>query len=510
MIYHNPIICGFAADPSICRVDDDYYMVHSTFEYLPGLPILHSQDLVNWEIIGHAIHRAEQMQFSGLNCSEGLFAPTIRFHGGTFYVVCTNVSMDGNFYVTATNPAGPWSDPIWVKQGGIDPSLFFDTEGKVYFTSNGWEDEDGHTVEFIQQSEIDITTGELLTDPVRICYGTGSRCLEAPHLYHIKDWYYLVCAEGGNDLRHMVTVFRSKSPWGPFESHPDNPVLTARDEITPTLSAVGHADLFEDKYGQYWMVFLCYRTVGRYHHLGRETGMVPIDWRDGWPIAVGGKVPGSIIECPDRKGVTTLLLVEIVENDDFSSADHLGFKWNFLREYFADYSLDRTEKKGLVLKGNTHTLNELATPAWIGRRQQHFRIQCNTLVTVDTQVKSEEAGLSVVCSNRAWYAVMVSIRDGKRAVILKKRVEDMQMEIVHILPEELQDVNCPIELYIDADEQMYYFGFLYDGEKYCVGSGMTKLLSTEVNWGFTGVFVGMYAVGVEACYEYFRYVGYYI
>ena len=508
MKFRNPIVSGFAADPSICRVDEDYYMVHSTFEYLPGLPILHSTDLVNWEIIGYAIHRAEQMQFSEMPCSEGLYAPTIRYHDGTFYVVCTNVSMGGNFYVTSKDPAGPWSDPIWVKQGGIDPSLFFDNDGKVYFTSNGWREEDGHSVTFIQQSEIDIATGELITEPEIVCYGTGGRCLEAPHLYHVGDWYYLVCAEGGTDLRHMVTVFRSKTPWGTFESCPNNPVLTARDEGAPSLSAIGHADLFADKYGQYWMVFLCYRTVGKYHHLGRETGMVPIEWIDGWPVAIGGKAPDIMIDCPDRKGPDQLLPSETDVFDNFSSMNELGNQWNFLREFFDDYVLDKTEGRGLVICGNSHTLDELATPAWIGKRQQHFNVECSSLVAADIHKEAQKAGLSVICSNRAWYAVAVSVCDGKRAVVVQKRVEDMWMEIVHILPEPLQKVNCPIELYIDADAQMYYFGYISNGEKHCVGTGMAKLLSTEVNWGFTGVFIGMYAVGVKACYEYFKYVGY--
>ena len=500
MKYRNPIVTGFAADPSICRVGDDYYMVHSTFEYLPGLPVLHSRDLVNWEIAGYAIHRAEQMQFSGMKCSEGLYAPSIRFHNGIFYVVCTNVSMGGNFYVTASDPRGSWSDPIWVKQGGIDPSLLFDDDGKVYFTSNGWVEKNGHTIAFIQQSEIDIRTGELLTEPVRICYGTGGRCLEAPHLYHINGFYYLVCAEGGTDLRHMATVFRSKSPWGPFESHPGNPVLTAKDENAPALTAVGHADLFEDKYGQYWMVFLCYRTVGKYHHLGRETGMVPVEWRDGWPVAVGGKSPDRVIDCPDRKGVCELLPTATEEFDDFAHMDALGRKWNFLREYFADY---RFGGEGLILKGNSHTLDEEATPAWIGRRQQSFRVNCRSLLAVKPRSEKEEAGLTVLCSNRAWYGVTVSVRQGKRAVVLKKRVEDMQMEIVHILPDEMQD--GPIELYADADELVYRFGFISGGEKHCVGTGMAKLLSTEVNWGFTGVFIGLYAVETEAAFRYFRY-----
>lgn len=507
MIFRNPVISGFAADPSICRVGEDYYMVHSTFEYFPGLPVLHSRDLVNWEIIGYAIHRAEQMQFSGMKCSEGLYAPTIRYCNGIFYVVCTNVSMGGNFYVTATDPAGPWSEPIWVKQGGIDPSLLFDDDGKVYFTSNGWGDENGQSIAYVQQSEIDIATGELLTEPVRICYGSGGRCLEAPHLYHVGEWYYLVCAEGGTDVRHMATVFRSKSPWGPFEHHPDNPVLTARDEGAPILSAVGHADLFEDKYGQYWMMFLCYRTVGKYHHLGRETGMAPVEWKDGWPVSTVGKSPNAIIECPDRKGPEQLLPTEVVELDDFTDANLLGLKWNFLREALEGYSFVTDTKQGLLLKGNAHTLDELETPAWIGKRQQHFEVCCSTRLSVKPLNETEEAGLSVVCSNRAWYAIVVSVRDGKRVVILKKRVEDMWMETVYVLPEALQDIDCPIELYLEADAQKYSFGYICDGEKYCVGTGMAKLLSTEVNWGFTGVFIGMYAVGTEACYQYFKYEG---
>lgn len=504
MIYRNPIVPGFAADPSVCKAGEDYYMVHSTFEYLPGLPILHSRDLVNWEIIGHAIHRKEQMEFSGMNCSDGLYAPTIRYHDGIFYVVCTSVGADGNFYVTATDPAGPWSDPIRVKQGGIDPSLLFDRDGKVYFTSNGWEEKGCHTIAYIQQSEIDIATGELLTEPVRISYGTGGRCLEAPHLYHIGDWYYLVCAEGGTDLRHMVTVFRSKSPWGLFESHPDNPILTARDENRPPLSGTGHGELIADQEGKYWMAFLCYRTIGKYHHLGRETGLVPIEWENDWPVVPGGKSPDLIVECPDRKGPEALLPAYVEEVDEFAKCQKLTQKWNFVREFFDDYVLN---ENGLCINGNEFTLDELATPAWIGRRQQHFVMRCTASVCADVQRENEFAGLSVVCSNRAWYAVGISMREGKRAVVLQKRVEDMWMESVQILPDHLQVAGCPVTLYVDADEQNYRFGYVQDGAKCQVGSGMAKLLSTEVNWGFTGVFVGMYTVGTMAAYRWFRYEG---
>lgn len=502
MKYRNPIIAGFAADPSVCAANGVYYMVHSTFEYLPGMPISKSNDLIHWQIIGHAIHRKEQMEFPGVKCSEGLFAPTIRYHNGKFYVVCTSVGGTGNFYVTADRPEGPWSAPVKVAQNGIDPSLLFDDDDKVYFTSNGWQEENGHTIAYIQQAEIDIETGNLLTETRRICYGTGGRCLESPHLYHIGSYYYLFCAEGGTDLRHMVTVFRSSSPWGPFESHPKNPILTAKDENAPVLSATGHADLLTDNSGEDWLVFLCYRTVGKYHHLGRETSMVPVCWKDGWPYAEGGKAPAALIET-DRPGPETPADTAVWEKDAFMEQRCLGLHWTFLREFFQGYRLD---EEGLTLYGNQHTLAETATPAWIGRRQQHFNMKCTAVLRADVH-DDALAGLSVLCSNRAWYAVMLGIREDKRSVILQKQVEDMKTETYVVLPDRLQASAEPIELYVASDPYQYQFGFVLNGEHCQVGSGMAKLLSTEVNWGFTGVFIGMYAVQTDAVFLSFDYCG---
>lgn len=514
MKYRNPIITGFFPDPSICRVDEDYYMVHSTFEYLPALPISHSRDLVHWEIIGHCITSKEQMSFPNVPASEGLYAPTIRYHDGFFYVVCTNVSIGGNFYITAKDPRGPWSEPIVVEQGGIDPSLLFDDDGTVYFTSNGWIKEDDHTTAFIQQSVIDITTGKLLTKPRIISYGSGGRCLEAPHLYHIGDWYYLMAAEGGTDLRHMVTVFRSRSPWGPFEGCPDNPILTARDEDQPKIQATGHADLIEDIFGKHWLVFLCYRIAsGKYHHQGRETAMVPLEWDDeGWPYVSTGKATKVMVNCPERKGPEEIEEGIVIEKDDFKAAQKLGPKWNFMREFLTDYSLD--EYPGfLTLYGNEYTLADAATPAWIGKRQQHFAMECRTLLDFMPEAENEEAGLSVVCSDKAWYALVLTLREGKRILLLRKQVEDMVMEIPASLPGELADTKEPIELYLAADRETYYFGYYHQGDKAVVGTGKAKLLSTEVNWGFTGVLAGVYATGngkrakAPAKFKYFSYQG---
>jgi alpha-N-arabinofuranosidase len=220
--YRNPVIPGFYPDPSVCRVGGDYYLVTSSCEYFPGIPIFHSRDLVHWRQIGHCLTRLSQLPLEGAECSGGIWAPTIRWHEGTFYVASTNMRAGGNFYVTATDPAGEWSDLIPVRMDGIDPSLTFD-EGRAYFCTNQ-SAADG--TPGISQAEIDIATGELLS-PVRFLWaGTGGRAPEAPHLYRIGDWYYLMIAEGGTQFTHMVTVARSKSLWGPFEGCPRNPVLT--------------------------------------------------------------------------------------------------------------------------------------------------------------------------------------------------------------------------------------------------------------------------------------------
>lgn len=207
MRYHNPVISGFYPDPSVCRADGKYYLVSSSFQYFPGVPLFESADLVNWRQIGHVLTRESQLALSGAAISGGIFAPTIRFHNGRFYMVTTNITTRKNFYVHTDDIYGEWSDPIEVTQGGIDPSLFFDG-GKVYFLSNGGSD-DGD--EGITQCEIDIETGRRLTQSRVIWHGTGGRYLEGPHMYHMGEWYYLLAAEGGTEYGHMVTCARSRS-----------------------------------------------------------------------------------------------------------------------------------------------------------------------------------------------------------------------------------------------------------------------------------------------------------
>src|SRR5690606_852005 len=271
----------FYPDPSICRVGDDFYLVASSFEYFPGVPIFHSRDLVHYRQIGHCLHRASQLALTGAAASGGIYAPTLRYHRGLFMMTTTNVSSGGNFIVTATAPEGPWSDPIWVAQDGIDPSLFFDRDGTaIYTTSSGGA----------LQSRIDAATGALLSEPKVVWQGTGGQYPEAPHLYLREGWYYLLLSEGGTEYGHMVTMARSRSPWGPFEASPQNPLLTHRSWRSP-IQAVGHADLVDTASGRWFAVCLGVRPNGYppAYHLGRETFLAPVRWGDdGFPVIGDG------------------------------------------------------------------------------------------------------------------------------------------------------------------------------------------------------------------------------
>lgn len=257
MKIQNPIIRGFYPDPSVCRANGKYYLVCSSFEYFPGVPLFESDDLVNWHQIGHCLTKPSQVDLHRINSSGGVFAPTIRFHDGRFYMVTTNDTYQKNFYVYTDDIYGEWSEPIFVDQGGIDPSLFFE-DGKAYFMSNG-SDEDGRGCIF--QCEIDIQTGERLTESRPIWQGSGGRYLESPHLYRFGDWYYLMAAEGGTEYGHMITYARGESPYGPFEGYAKNPVLTNRNlgGHQSHVQGIGHGDLVQNEKGNTYMVCLGFR-----------------------------------------------------------------------------------------------------------------------------------------------------------------------------------------------------------------------------------------------------------
>ncbi len=498
--YTNPVVPGFHPDPSVCRVGTDYFLVCSSFEYFPGIPIFQSTDLVNWNKIGHCLTRTEQLSLDGCAASGGIWAPTIRHHRGEFFVTSTHREGGGNFIVRASDPAGPWSNPSWVEQPGIDPSLFFDDDGTVLYTT-------AHFGAF--QSAIDIDTGKVLKPPTRVWSGTGGQHPEGPHLLRRGDDYYLLLAEGGTEQGHMVTMARSKTPWGPFETSARNPLLTHRSYQSP-IQMTGHADIVEAHDGSHFMVFLATRPNGYppCYHLGRETFLAPMRWADdGFPV-VGNH--GRVALEMDSSLLGPTPPAEPVR-DDFD-APELSLAWTFLRKNDpSTWSL--AERPGwLRLRGNEKTLDDAATPAWVGRRQQHFAVAMRTRLEFSPTTEREEAGLVVRMNETHHYEIFVTRRAGEPCVVLRRRIGSLVAETARE-PLDAEALRAGVVLAITADRDTYTFSFGPDLERTRpLGRGETRYLSTEVAGGFTGVFAALYATGSgEPCrgpadFDWFDYV----
>lgn len=486
MLYRNPIIPGFHPDPSICRVGDDFYLVTSSFEYFPGVPVFHSRDLVNWKQIGHCLTRNSQLPLDKCRSSGGIYAPTIRYHAGRFYMVTTNVTHRGNFYVHTDNPAGEWSEPVWVDQPGIDPSLLFDDDGKVYFVSNGTKDYAGNRGSF--QSEIlDLATGKL--GPCRHLWnGTGGAYPEGPHVFKKDGWYYLLLAEGGTEFGHMVTIARSKSVWGPFEPCPHNPILSHRS-IDTRLQSTGHSDLVADAAGQWWIAFLACRHVGypKMHHIGRETCLAPVEWKDGWPIVNAGRAVPLEVETdrPIPKQIPSTGFT-----DSFTSPK-LGLQWNFRRNP-DDSAWSLTRAPGhLSLRCIPTTLSDVASPAFLGCRQEHLACQASVELDFTPQSLADEAGFTVIMNEQYRCDLAITTRGGRRVALLRRCLGSLIAE----------PSNHPIPagkavLRLTATPEWYTFSIEpAGGQPITLGKVEARHLSTELAGGFTGVYLGMYATG---------------
>ncbi len=478
--YENPIIRGFNPDPSICRVGEDYYLVTSSFEYFPGLPIYHSKDLVNWKQIGNCLQRAEEFPLNHVKDSGGIWAPTIRYCEGVFYVTAT-LEQYGNFIVHTENPAGRWSAPVWVAVGGIDPSLLFEGE-KIYFCTNEREHSER---EEITLEEIDIATGALLTKPKAIWTGVGGGFLEAPHIYHIGEWYYIVAAEGGTNYNHMVTVGRSKDIWGPYENCPWNPVLTNVHDTSKEVQCSGHGDLLEDHNGNWWMVHLgirlCRRTMT---NLGRETFLTPIKWQDGWPV---------------------------VENDKKASLRAAGPLWAVQREvtaWAADFNNSEWEPEVIFLRSpvaenysrgggllritpSITSLNDCANPSFVARRPFDFDCEMDVEITFLPERDGDEAGVAVMLSADFHVELAIRREQGKNYLLLQRIAEDINQIVYR---EELQyEATEKLRMVIRADKEKYSFFYGANDEMVLVRTASTRFLCCEIAGKcFTGTIWGIY------------------
>jgi alpha-N-arabinofuranosidase len=491
--YQNPVLPGFYPDPSICRVGDDFYLVTSSFEYFPAVPIFHSRDLVHWQQIGHVLTRKRQLDLTNTPASAGIYAPTLRYANGRYYLITTNIDRYVNFFVTAKKPEGPWSDPIEVDRGGIDPSLTFDDD-TVYYTRNGKGRDTDHPV--IQQARIDVATGQLLEKMRTIWRGTGGIWPEAPHLLKHDGWYYLVTAEGGTSYGHSIVVARSRRPFGPFVGAPHNPVLTQRTHPRSPIQAAGHADLVQLDDGSWWSVMLAIRpTGGKYHHLGRETFLAPVTFDDnGWPhFGVRGMLPARSTLPRLRSRASTDAGNRPVR-DDFE-APQLAFEWQFIRNPAARAWSLRARPGHLRLVGSAASLDDVASQSAVVRRQQHFLMRCRTKLAFCPRTDNEEAGLLVRAREGFHYSLGVRLIDGKLSATLASTVRAERSVLGRVVLS-----KGPWILEVTADAHHYSFCVWCGTRKHALGQLPTRPLSSEYitrcgPMHFTGVVIGVYALG---------------
>lgn len=477
MKYTNPIVKGFYPDPSVCFADGKYYLVCSSFQFFPGVPLFESTDLVNWKQIGHCFTRKNQVQLEKIESSGGVFAATIRYNNGRFYVVTTNATTHQNFYVWTDDIYGEWSDPIFVDQDGIDPSLYFE-DGRTYFISNGTDD---NGCGGVVQCEINIETGEKLSPSRAIWKGSGGRFLESPHMYKINGEYYLMAAEGGTEYGHMITYARSSSIWGEFIGYPKNPVLTNRNLGGQPLQGMGHGDLIQNQHGEWFILHLGFRQIGdwsAYHHLGREVFMTPVTFgEDGWFTAgnngtteLSYEITGDFAQ--EQKPLVTF------ENTNWN------LDWCYLRHpHEENYKL--SDGKAL-LTGTEITLNEIDSPTFIGIRQVDFRAE----IGCDVAAFGGEAGITVYMDEQHHYDIAVIDRkDGPEAVL------KLNVGSIRHLESKVKLASARCRLIVRAENFSYTF-YINDGTgETALGSAQTRYLSSEVAGGFTGVVIGLYAVG---------------
>lgn len=503
----NPILPGFYPDPSIIKVSGDYYLINSTFSYFPGIPVFHSKDLNNWKQVGNAIDRPSQMDFMGERLTRGLFAPTINYHNGTFYITCTDIDNMGNFVITATNPAGPWSDPVTIPEvRGIDPSLFFDgDEAYIIYNSEAPENKplyDGHrTVRMfafdakalkVKGAEIQLINGgvDLSKKPVWI---------EGPHIYKRDGHYYLLAAEGGTSINHTQVAFRSDKATGPYVPYDKNPILTQKG-LDPNrknpVTSTGHADLVEGPDGKTYAVFLGVRPYeGDYYNTGRETFIAPVGWSTGWPV-INPDVK-EVQYAYDVNFNTKPAAGQVPQNGNFTVKHDLrtdkDLSLLFLRTKPGAWY--KPGANGLSLALQPETVMGKANPSFVGRRQQHLKSEATTTISFNAKRENEKAGLVILQDEAHFYFLAKSADKAGKPVVQLFKANDQSAEMDLLSQLSIPHNTAELKFKIAADGDQYRFHYAAaDGKWKQIGEVQDgKFLSTKVAGGFIGALFGLYA-----------------
>ena len=507
-LYRNPVMRGFFPDPSIIRSGCDYYMVNSSFQYFPAIPISHSTDLIHWEVIGHAVTDPEELDLSDIRDSHGIWAPDIAFDGEKYIIMATlRLNGDGKrgnnvlrrqLVVTAKKPEGPWSKPAWLEVDNIDPSLFTDVDGKHYMVISP-----GINLVPLSQ-DCRRVTGKM----IRVWAGTGERCPEGPHLIRHGRYYYAILAEGGTGYDHGINAARSRNLFGPYEPSPYNPLLRQFDSDAP-LQRCGHGKLVEDSNGDWWIVYLCGRANGgHYTTIGRETALEPVDWtEDGWFIINKRNGPSQMNDAPDLPEFR----VQEWTMDDFDS-DTLNPTWQFVRRPSGgNWSLE--ERKGwLRIWTQDGTLNEIRAKNILLRREEELSYNAETKLEFDPKKDGEQAGLTCYYSTVTYVRLSVCQENGRRLqLVINRNHGEELVASVDDLPE------GPIWLQVEVRGLVRRFSWSVDGVNWML-AGELKNCTYLSDEGVpddpkrhTGTLVGLYASNggcgsrIPADFDYFKY-----
>ncbi|WP_221175701.1 glycoside hydrolase family 43 protein [Rufibacter immobilis] len=512
--FYNPILQGAYPDPAITRKGNDYYLVASTFAIFPGVPVFHSKDLVNWTQIGHALERVSQLDVHDTPISAGVYAPDIEYNpnNDTFYMIVTAFAGGaGNIVVKSKDPAKGWSEPYKLNFSGIDPSMFFDDNGKAYVVHNDAPDKgkelyEGHRV--IKVWEYDLAKDQVIAGTDKIIVNGGVDLakkpiwIEAPHIYKKNGRYYLMCAEGGTGGNHSEVVFVSDSPMGPFTPAPNNPILSQRS-LNPNrankVDWAGHADLVLGPDNKYYGVFLAIRpNENNRVNIGRETFILPVDWSGEFPIFINGLVPMEPkLQMP--KGVVNKTGKDgFFPNGNFTFRDNftskkLDYRWVGLRgprEAFIS-----TTKKGLQINPFPANIKELKPTSTLFLRQQHNSFSYTTTLDYKPASEKDLAGITLVQSEKFNYVFGLTLK-GKDAYLVLEKTEKGASKVI---ASQKVEVKKPIQLRVKAEGDAYQFSYSTNGKDFVDLGGPVSgdILSTNVAGGFTGTLIGLYATSAN-------------
>lgn len=505
-IAENPILRGFNPDPSIIRVEDDFYIATSTFEWFPGVQIHHSKDLVNWQLITRPLNRLSQLDLRGVPDSCGVWAPCLSYDDGIFYLLYSNVkSFSGvwkdtpNYLVTANNIMGPWSDPLFLSASGFDASLFHDDDDRKWFLSMYNDHRKGKFFGGIFMQEFNVTKGMLEGTVYNIFEGTHLGCVEGPHLYKKDGYYYLITAEGGTEYGHAVTVARSKTITGPYEVHPQNPILTSRYNPDHPLQKAGHADFVQAKDGNWYVAFLVGRplTPQGYCILGRETAIESLDWsQNGWPVlSTGGKLPRMQVQV----NIPSTTPVKSNQHFDDFDSDNLNIHFQSLRIPFDELCSLKERKGSLCIKGG-ESLSSFNRQALVARRIQNYNIEASTCIDFHPRSFQQMAGLICYYNTAHFHYLHLSANDeGKRCLQIITFDFYKQTEALE-RPLEIPEAGIVYMKVVLKKDRLQFYYAIEENNWQKIGAPLDATIlsddyirevDTRYQPAFTGSFVGM-------------------